>query len=337
MYTDEDLTSAVGQGIFSDSSVQQFRQYMALSKNTNLVDEENFRLISGFNDVFVMIASGLLLGSIAWLGASFVPWLGALAFSIVSWGLAEFFVRQRRMALPAIGLLLTFLAGVFVVPILFNDIRQNSLAEYTLVISGILTGIAARLHWLRFKVPITVAVGTAAGVLCIVAITLTALPATLSFVLPMVFVGGLVTFVIAMVWDANDRTRQTRKSDVAFWLHLVAAPMLVHPIFATLGILDGVETVSSSLIVVSLYILLAIISIAVDRRAIMVSALIYVIVAFSSLLNNYGMLSYSFAITGVCIGATLLVLSAFWHKSRQSVLKFVPLTLQMHLPELKAY
>lgn len=336
MYTDEDLTNAVGKGIFNDTSVQQFRHFMAHSKNTNLVDEENFRLISGFNDVFVVIASGLLLGSIAWLGASFVPWLGALAFSVASWGLAEFFVRQRRMALPAIGLLLTFLGGVFAVPILFNDAGQQNVAESSLVVSGILTAIAARLHWLRFKVPITVAVGTAASVLCVVAIIISALPVTLSFVLPMVFVGGLVTFAIAMVWDGNDRIRQTRQSDVAFWLHLVAAPMLVHPIFATLGILDGVETVSSSLIVVALYIMLAIISIAVDRRAIMVSALIYVVVAFSSLLNNYGMLSYSFAITGVCIGASLLLLSAFWHKSRQGVLKFVPPALQMRLPELKA-
>lgn len=335
MYTDEDLTNAVGQGIFSDTSVQQFRHYIAQSKNTNLVDEENFRLISGFNDVFVVIASGLLLGSIAWLGASFLPWLGALAFSLASWGLAEFFVRQRRMALPAIGLLLTFLGGMFALPILFNDVGQSSVAESTLVVSGILTAIAARIHWLRFKVPITVAVGTAAGVLCIVAICITAMPATLGFVLPMVFVGGLATFAIAMVWDGNDRVRQTRQSDVAFWLHLVAAPMIVHPIFATLGILEGVETVSSSLFVVALYIVLAIISIAVDRRAIMVSALIYVIVAFSSLLNNYGMLSYSFAITGVCIGATLLLLSAFWHKSRQGILKFVPQTLQVRLPELR--
>ena len=113
--------------------------------------------------------------------------------------------------------------------------------------------------------------------------------------------------------------------------------MIVHPIFTALGILGGIESVASSLIVIALYIVLALISIAVDRRAIMVSALVYVVYAFSSLLDNYGMVSYSFAITGLSIGATLLLLSAFWQSSRKSVLKFVPELVQLKLPELKAY
>ncbi|MGO4894706.1 hypothetical protein [Flavobacterium sp. W21_SRS_FM6] len=119
-----------------------------------------------------------------------------------------------------------------------------------------------------------------------------------------------MTFVIAMLWDAGNRHRQTRRSDVAFWLHLAAAPMIVHPIFASLGILEGVDSFASSDLVLGLYILLALISIAVDRRAIMVSALVYVVFAFSNMLETYGMMSYSFALTGLCIGATLLLLSA---------------------------
>jgi hypothetical protein len=336
MYTDDDLTNAVGQGIFHEDSVQQFRHYIARSKNTNLVDEENFRLISGFNDVFVVIASGLLLVSVAWLGATVVPWLGALLCSITSWGLAEYFVRQRRMALPAIGLLLSFLGGIFALPILFYEFNQQEIAESTIVISGILTAVAARLHWLRFKVPVTVAVGTAAAVVCALATIVTIFLLTLTTLQPLIFAGGIVTFFVAMVWDSADRKRQTRRSDVAFWLHLVAAPMIVHPIFTALGILGGIESVANSMIVIGLYIVLALISIAVDRRAIMVSALVYVVYAFSSLLDNYGMVSYSFAITGLCIGATLLILSAFWQSSRKSVLKFVPELVQLKLPELKA-
>ena len=33
-----------------------------------------------------------------------------------------------------------------------------------------------------------------------------------------------------------DRLRETRRSDVAFWLHLLAAPLLVRAAFATLGV-----------------------------------------------------------------------------------------------------
>ncbi|KXI26822.1 hypothetical protein [Paraglaciecola hydrolytica] len=215
MYTDEDLTTAVEEGMFSQTSVQQFRQFMAESKNTQLVDEENFRLISGFNDVFVMIASGLLLVSVAWLGATFEPWFGALALSAVSWGLAEYFVRKRHMALPAIGLLLTFLGGIFAVPILFNDVNQQNVSEMSLIISGVITAVAARLHWMRFKVPITVAVGTAASVVFVLAMIINFSPMTVTLILPMIFAGGLVTFLIAMIWDGADRSRQTRRTELS--------------------------------------------------------------------------------------------------------------------------
>ena len=335
MYTDEDLNYAVNKDIFSQSSVNEFREYMAEINHTNTVDEENFRLITGFNDVFVVIASGLLLASIAWLGASISPVVGALALSTASWVLAEFFVLKRRMALPAIVLLLTFLAGVFAAPILFDGRLNQQPTEMALVLSGILTTIAARIHWQRFMVPITVAAGSAAAVACLIGIALSLFPGAQMAILPLVFVAGVLTFGLAMYWDSADRKRQTRHSDVAFWLHLVSAPMIVHPIFSSLGILQGVESHYSSIMVIGLYIILAMISIAVDRRAIMVSALVYVVYAFSSLLDNYGMVSVSFAVTGLCIGASLLMLSIFWQTCRRKVLALVPESVQIHLPELK--
>src|SRR3546814_10333745 len=59
--------------------------------------------------------------------------------------------------------------------------------------------------------------------------------------LPMVLVliAGLGVFTLAMWWDRSDRVRQTRRSDVAFWIHLLAAPMIAHPIFHLLGVTDG--------------------------------------------------------------------------------------------------
>jgi hypothetical protein len=48
------------------------------------------------------------------------------------------------------------------------------------------------------------------------------------------------------------------------------------------------------------------------------------------------MVSYSFAITGLYIGATLLILSAFWQNSRKNFLKLIPEILLLRLPELKA-
>jgi hypothetical protein len=157
-------------------------------------------------------------------------------------------------------------------------------------------------------------------------------PDSKQLILPLTFISGLCTFAIAMYWDASDRDRLTRNTDVAFWLHLFAAPLIVHPIFSVLGILNGKETLLSIALVILLYIFMTGVSITVDRRAIMVSSLAYVLYAFTNLLKTYGVVSYSFAITGICFGLSLLLLSAFWHKSRVKVLKLLPDSIKIYLP-----
>ena len=122
-------------------------------------------------------------------------------FAAVSWLLAEFFVLRRRMALPAIGLLLTFLGGVFAAPIAFNE----NPSEISFIISGVLTVIAARLHWNRFMVPITVAAGTAAAVGGIFGVAINLYPDMEFYYMPYMFVAGLFCFGLAMYWDASDQ------------------------------------------------------------------------------------------------------------------------------------
>jgi hypothetical protein len=67
----------------------------------------------------------------------------------------------------------------------------------------------------------------------------------------------------------------------------------------------------------------------------MVSALAYVLFAFSALLKQYGVVSLGFAITAFAIGAALLLLSAFWHPVRAFVLGFLPSSLQQRLPPFR--
>jgi MFS family permease len=332
MYTDEDLTLAVKQDIFNQSDVTQFRHFINETRNSQAVDEENFRLINGFNDIFVVIASALLLASLAWLGYAVAPPLGGIALAAGSWVLAEYFVNKRRMALPAIALLLSFLIGLFAIPILFRP----EVKEFAFIASGLLTTIGAIAHWVRFRVPITVAAGAATLTAGIVATVTYMFPATLLYINHFILTFGLIIFGLAMYWDSKDTLRQTRSSDVAFWLHLISAPMIVHPIFHSLGVLEGSGDLFISLVVLGLYVLLAVISIAVDRRAIMVSALTYVVYTFSALMEDFGMVSSNFAITGLCIGTSLLLLSAYWHSCRRVVLKLVPHNVQLKLPEAKA-
>lgn len=328
MYSDEELNTAVQKGIFSASAVHEFRQLIAQSRNTHQVDEENFRLLSGFNDIFVLIASGLLLISMSWLGFENSPVLGSVVLAAGSWGLAEFFVRRKRMALPAIGLLLTFLAGVFSLPIVLADPPT----EIQFFAAAVATTVAAFLHWQRFRVPITLAAGMVGLFAGLFGILFSQFPEIRFFYQPYLAGAGVLTFMLAMFWDAKDPKRETRNSDVAFWLHLLSAPLIVHPIFSSLGVFSGVTGYSTALIVLGLYMVLALISIIVDRRAIMVSALVYVIYALSGLLENYGFVSYGMAMAGVFIGGSLLLLSAYWHQSRQAVMRALPQSTHAYLP-----
>jgi hypothetical protein len=146
------------------------------------------------------------------------------------------------------------------------------------------------------------------------------------------FGGGIAVFIFAMGWDMADLKRVTGKSDVAFWLHLTAAPLIVHPVFSNLGIFEGNQSTMDLGIVLVLYLVLTLISLIIDRRAFMVSALVYVLVALSQLLKTYGLAGDSFAYVGVVIGFSLILLSGFWHKARRTLVQHLPEQLQSRVP-----
>jgi hypothetical protein len=137
-----------------------------------------------------------------------------------------------------------------------------------------------------------------------------------------------------MWWDASDRARLTRRSDVAFWLHLLAAPMIVHPVFTLLGLNDGNATIGEGLVVVLLYVALGLTALAIDRRALLVSALAYVLYALTELFKQFGAVELNVALTALVIGSALLLLSAFWHQARRTIVQPLPESLRDRLPIL---
>jgi hypothetical protein len=137
-----------------------------------------------------------------------------------------------------------------------------------------------------------------------------------------------------MWWDSSDRARLTRRSDVAFWLHLLAAPMIVHPIFTLLGLNNGSATIGEGVVVIMLYVALGLTALAVDRRALLVSALAYVLWALADLFKRFGAVELNIALTALVIGSALLLLSAFWHQTRTAIVRPLPGGLRDKLPIL---
>ena len=80
------------------------------------------------------------------------------------------------------------------------------------------------------------------------------------------------------------------------------------------------------------YIVIALVSGTIDRRALMVAALVYVLFVFNALLKNYGAVSVSFALAAFTIGSGLLFLSALWHRFRQRILPWYPAPIRKMLP-----
>jgi hypothetical protein len=251
------------------------------------------------------------------------------------------------MALPSIILLLAFTAGVLLTA--FTTIvlavgeqrfeESERLFALAIAASAAIAAGATWFHWNRFRVPITIAVGAATLVALVMALIGYAVgdssETTIENVLlTAALVLGLGVFAFAMRWDSSDPRRETRRSDVAFWLHLLSAPLIVHPIFSLLGLNDGDATIMEAVVVLLVYLLLGLTALAVDRRALLVSALAYVLFALISLFDRFGAVELNIALAAFVIGSGLLLLSAFWHNVRQAVVRPLPAGVQAKLPVL---
>jgi hypothetical protein len=358
MYSQQELDDAVSSGVITADAANALRLHIEKLRSTAIPDEEQFRLLTGFNDIFVSIAAAILLFAVGWIGQSIgkstgliidadgPSFLAPLAVAATAWGLALYFTARRRMALPSILLLLAFVGGVFATALFAlilgvgpdNVNGNDKLGGALAAISAAVAGSAAWLHWRRFHVPITVAAGAAAVAGIVVGLLVSALGQSAeqakNAILGLVLFLGVGIFLFAMWWDSSDRSRLTRRSDVAFWLHLLAAPMIVHPIFTLLGLNNGTASLSEGVIVILLYVALGLTALAVDRRALLVSALAYVLWALADLFKRFGAVELNIALTALVIGSALLLLSAFWHQARAAIVRPLPQSLRDKLPIL---
>jgi len=123
MYSQQELDDAVAAGALSAQAANAFRANVEQQRSTAIPDEEQFRLITGFNDIFVSVAAAILLFAVGFIGqrigqaaglqieADGPTFLAPLFVAATSWGLALYFTAKRRMALPSILLLLGFAFG----------------------------------------------------------------------------------------------------------------------------------------------------------------------------------------------------------------------------------
>lgn len=324
-----DVKDAVAAGVLPQQHAQALLAFVAQSRQSpSQPDEESFRFIRSFNDIFVTIAIALVLFALNSLLSGISRPVSMLAIAAGSWAMAEYFTRHRRMAFPSIVLLGAFVISVFFgVADLLNFSASSPYEGTAAAVGAVAAAIAAGAHWLRFHVPITVAAGMAA--LVVFAMAMFGVDSAPSVVM---LGGGLVTLAVAMLFDTKDRHRLTRKADIAFWLHMLAAPLIVHGLFTILGILTGSLSSAQAGAVLAFYAVFGLLALTIDRRALLVSSLIYVLYAASTLIASSGFKDYSSGITALAIGVFLLLLSAGWSHLRALVVKMIPQALRDLVP-----
>ncbi|MDK9695908.1 MAG: hypothetical protein OEL76_05935 [Siculibacillus sp.] len=332
-FDEEDLAAAVAAGVLPAASAEAFVTFVEGRRvAAPRADEEEVRFVTSFNDIFVTLGILLLAGGLAFVVGRGRPGLAAAAVALLAWGLSELFSRRWRMAFPSIALTALLVGAAGVAGTFAGDVAgMKNLAA----IVGAATAFAVGwVHWRRFGVPISVAAATAGAGIMVLALLQAVAPGFFdahrdAVLLPL----GLVVFALAMWWDASDRERRTRRTDVAFWLHLLASPLIVHPAISIAGIdLDSIG-VGEAGFVLALFVVIAFVALVVDRRALLVSGLLYLGVSIGVLIERSGWTpSVGAPLTVGVVGAVILVIAVGWRPLRAAALRLAPASVRALVP-----
>ena len=313
-------------------------------------DDEALRFVSGFADIFVSLGLVLFFGSSAYLinlyAGTTLMWTGV---AVLAWLVAEFFSRRHRLALPSLLLLGLFAGGVFMTTSsLIAELDPTAPLNWwhpgdrdawmlahaaSIALAGLTTAALTALHYARFRVPITIAAMAAALIAAAIGLVYWAMPDISRRGFDgLLLVAGLLVFFVAMRFDMSDLRRVTRRADIAFWLHLLAAPLIVHPLIAGMADKGAALDIASAMLILAIFLGLGLVSLVIDRRALLVSGLTYAGIALAALLEKTGITDKTPAATLLALGVFILLLSALWHPLRQAVLRLLPASLVVRLP-----
>lgn len=367
-----DLDIAVAEGVISHDQALQLRNLsrrttaaddsaLDFSQDTR---DEPFRLLRGFRDIFIAIgvaifATGLSVTALTqtllfgWVEGDLSQanspsnWSIAIAFALCAIGLAlaEFITRRQRLPLASLVIsiaftvwsaaLLTAIVSQFIIPTELYDhqaLQTRKLILGVAAIGGAIAG-SAFFYW-RYRLPFSLfpLAGSLFG-LSLLLIAETLGRHWWDYGRLVIGLWGIAIFLAAMWFDVKDRLRVTRFSECAFWLHLFAAPMLVHA-----ALVPGEFEEPGTVVILGTMALLSVIALLIDRRALLVSGLSYLAVAIFQIVSSSTLFGdQTFALTALILGGIVLALGLGWTPIRRCVLALLPFeALKSRLPPTAA-
>jgi len=314
------LEAASQQGIISTEQVEALITFLESDAGASDQNhsEDHMKFVRGFGDVFITL--GIVFVAVACAQINMITSLNIIPLLLLI-ATTEWLVRGRRLVLPGIALLISSLYFA-------SQLVGLSMADYGILNLLLLTCLAGLFYW-RYKIPFTllpIAVGFIAMISVIIEIDML----NAQYVFTMY---GLSVFVAAMWFDSHDIIRQTRFSDAAFWLHLLAAPLVVHGVMATL-LASTALLPFKEIMMISFFIIFFLVALYVDRRALLVSSLSYAIYAVIALSKTHAFdIENLTLLIFAAFGAFIIFFGTYWHRIRQVVFsKTVEFSISRYVP-----
>jgi hypothetical protein len=375
MLDDSDLDAAVAEGLLTQGNADALRAFAASRGRPTLTetpDDEHFRFLRGFNDLFFAIG-------ILFLGFGFSHFAGDQATgnlfgAAAFWALAELLIGRMRLTLPGIILACFFALFLYrAVPVDLWLFPQSPRSAAVLAFSSRIVESTGQSHvwlpprnfvdavfggWLfrngaptaiatkalvaraaaivfygRFRLPFALLLVAGSLVVAVWSIATLYVPDP-EFYSVAFLLCGVVIFGTAMIFDVTDRERKTRRADCAFWLHLLAAPLIVNSLIGFLALDASNVTTTVACTVVATVTALTLVAIIVDRRALLVSALSYVGIVVASAIRSAAATDNVtvFFMTLVFLGLLVLTLGVGWLPLRRWFVAILPFGLADRLP-----
>lgn len=273
--------------------------------------DEPLRFVRGFGDIFISFGIILLVIAINMLSLSgylyFIPVAGFVV-------MAEWLVRVRRLSLPGIAILLSILFFV-------NKAIEFDHENATVLGLAILS-LTSLFFYLRYKMPFSL-FPVAAGVVAIAIVQI----GTDLIEYPLIFSAlGLIVFIIAMGFDIRDTERNSHLSDSAFWLHLLAAPLMIHGLMISVlfSQQQWLADMGHAIFIVLFFIGVLLIALLLDRRAMLVATQLYMVYAVTQLLEGQlGSAQNIIIYVLLILGFAIIFFGTYWYKSRRLLYGFL--------------
>ena len=225
--------------------------------NANYSDAQLLHFVRGYGDFIISLGIVLIYTALSFMETHLLIKL------VLFVAACEWLIKRRHLMLPSMTLFVLLMVEFFyILGLSFEGIEATLLFV-------LLAALSTGFYW-RYRLPLAVLGIAISLVLCV----LTAIGWAVVVKYPLLLaITGFLIFAVALWLDASDRLRFTARSDCAFWLHLLAAPLIVHSIM--LCTLSSSDSYTGYLIILLLFVVFILAALLIDRRSLMLASLAY--------------------------------------------------------------